>query len=98
MTDDFYYSHHVHRELPVYRITYEDGEMFYLSAYTGALLRFIDENARSYRWLFNALHTGDFNGLARSRPAWDILMLLVLAGVTVGVGSGTYLAAKRVAR
>jgi hypothetical protein len=96
--DDYYYSHHVQRELPVYRVTYEDGEMFYLSAYTGSLLRFVDGGARSYRWLFNALHTGDFNTVTRSRPVWDILLLLLLVGVTTGVATGTYLAIRRVAR
>jgi hypothetical protein len=96
--DDYYYSHHVQRELPVYRVTYADGEMFYLSAYTGSLLRFVDDGARSYRWLFSALHTGDFNTVTRSRPAWDVLLLLLLVGVTTGVATGTYLAIRRVAR
>jgi hypothetical protein len=97
-SDSYYYSHHVQRELPVYRVTYEDGEMFYLSAHTGSLLRFVDGGARSYRWLFNALHTGDFNTVARSRPAWDVLLLLLLVGVTTGVATGTYLAIRRVTR
>ena len=96
--DDYYYSHHVQRELPVYRITYEDDNIFYLSAYTGSLLRFVDENARRYRWLFNALHAGDFSRVARTRPAWDVFLLLLLAGVTVGVATGTYLAIRRIAR
>jgi hypothetical protein len=96
--DDYYYNHHMRRELPVYRVTYSNGEVFYLSAYTGSLLRYVDSNARGYRWLFNALHTGDFSKFTRSRPAWDILILLLLAGVTTGVATGVYLAIKRVAR
>jgi uncharacterized iron-regulated membrane protein len=96
--DDYYYSHHQQREFPVYRISYANGERFYISATTGELLRFLDSSARTYRWLFNALHAGDFHGIARARPIWDVFMLLLLVGVTAGVASGTWLGFKRVIR
>jgi hypothetical protein len=32
----------------------------------------------------------------RSRPVWDIFMLVLLLGVTVGVGTGTWMGFKRV--
>ena len=94
--DDYYYSHHEQREFPVYRVTYPDGGRFYISAATGTLLRFADSNARWYRWVFNAFHAGDFNAAARSRPVWDIFMLVLLLGVTIGVGTGTWMGFKRV--
>jgi hypothetical protein len=94
--DEYYYSHHVQREFPVYRLTYENGERFYLSAMTGSLQRFADSNAQTYRWVFNAFHAGDFNSTARSRPVWDVFMLILLLGVTVGVATGTWLGFRRI--
>jgi uncharacterized iron-regulated membrane protein len=94
--DAYYYNHHTEREFPVYRIAYTSGEYFYISAISGVLLKTVDSNARWYRWLFNALHSGDFNAAVRSRPAWDFLMLLLLLGVTAGVASGTWLGFKRI--
>ena len=94
--DEYYYSHHEQREFPVFRLTYENGERFYLSAMTGSLLRFADSNAQTYRWVFNAFHAGDFHVAARSRPAWDFFMLILLLGVTVGVATGTWLGLRRI--
>ncbi len=94
--DEYYYSHHDQREFPVYRLIYENGERFYISALSGTLLRFADNNAKTYRWLFNAFHAGDFHAIARFRPVWDVFMLILLLGVTVGVGSGTWLGFKRI--
>ncbi len=96
--DAYYYNHHEKREFPVYRLTYENGDRFYLSAADGQLLEAVDENRRWYRWLFNALHQGDFHPLVRLRPLWDLLMLLALGGVSIGVATGVYLGFRRVTR
>ena len=93
--DAYYYHHHQARELPVLRIVYDDAVRYYLSGTTGQLVHFVDANRRWHRWLFQGLHRGDLSAILRSRPLWDILMLLLLAGVTAGASTGIYLAWRR---
>lgn len=96
--DGYYFSHHDTKEFPVYRIRYADGERYYLSALSGELMLALDSNRRWYRWLFEALHRGDFHAVVRTRPVWDVLMLFALIGVTIGAGTGTYLGFKRLTK
>lgn len=95
--DAYYYNHHEERELPVYRIIFADGERFYLDAVTADVVHAVDTNARWYRWLHYALHRGDFPVL-RDRPIWDVWMLALLGGVTLGALTGTWMGIKRIAR
>jgi hypothetical protein len=55
----------------------------------------IDRPARQTRWLESALHRLDFDGL-RQRPLWDIVTLLLLAGVTALCITGFWMAIQRV--
>jgi len=96
--DAYYYSHHDSRTFPVFRIVYEDGERYYLDAISGELLSALDSSRRWARWLFHGLHRGDFSAWARQRPVWDLFMLFLMGGVTLGAATGTYLAWKRMAR
>lgn len=96
--DAYYYSHHSEIELPVYRVRYADGELFYLDAVTGELAYAADVVRQRYRWLFEALHRGDFSKLFRSRPVWDLFMLPLLLGVTLGALTGTWLGFRRLTR
>ncbi|WP_460241458.1 PepSY domain-containing protein [Aurantivibrio infirmus] len=95
--DAYYYSLHGVKELPVYRIILNDEEQtrLYLNAKTGELASHLDKQKRVYRWIFSALHQGDFSGLIRVRPIWDIMMWLGLIGVTFGTVTGTYLGFRR---
>ena len=56
----------------------------------------LDATARASRWIRYGLHDLDFPGLA-ARPLWDLVVLLLLAGVSVGVITGAWLALKRAA-
>jgi hypothetical protein len=96
--DAYYYSHHEVRTFPVLRIHYEDGERLYLDTVSGDLVSAVDSDRRWSRWLFLALHRGDFAAWARQRPVWDIFMLILMAGVTVGSGTGAYLGWRRTVR
>ena len=84
--------------LPVYRITLSDEEStrYYLNPMTGQLLLRVDAAERGYRWLFNGLHRWDFTATLRSRPLWDIIVLFLMLGSTVGVATGVYLAVRRI--
>jgi uncharacterized iron-regulated membrane protein len=95
--DDYYFGHH--REaarLPVYRMILRDGTRHYLDPVSGMLVAKMDRDARGYRWLHEGLHRMDFTAALRGRPQWDVLMLLLMSGVTVLCVSGAYLGFRRV--
>ncbi|MEE8093276.1 MAG: peptidase, partial [Gammaproteobacteria bacterium] len=96
--DAYYYSHHDEKSFPVYRIQYEDGERVYLDRVSGQLALASDSNRQLSRWLFLGLHRGDFSEWLRRRPIWDLLMLPLLAGVTLGALTGTWMGFKRLVR
>jgi hypothetical protein len=96
--DAYYYSHHDERSFPVYRIQYNDGERIYLDRVTGQLAFAMDNNRQLSRWLFLGLHRGDLSGWMRERPIWDLILLPLLAGVTLGALTGTWMGFKRLLR
>jgi len=96
--DAYYFSHHEERRFPVYRIQYVDGERLYLDGVSGELAFAVDSQRQWLRWIFHALHRGDFSALVRSRPLWDLMMWPLLLGVTVGALSGTWIGIRRVVR
>ncbi len=89
-----------HVVLPVYRIISHDPrhDRYYFDPLTGALLASFDSNARWYRWLHQGLHTLDFTPGLRSRPVWDVVMLLLLSGATVIAATGAYVGIRRLRR
>jgi uncharacterized iron-regulated membrane protein len=95
--DAYYYVHHQPREFPIYKVIFDGRQrrLYYLSPVDGRIQFKVDGNLRLYRWLFNALHRGDFSPLSRQRPIWDLFMLLLLAGVTVVCATGTYMGWRR---
>lgn len=96
--DAYYFSHHNVRHFPVYRIQYDDGERLYLDSVSGELNFAVDRERRWLRWIFNALHRGDFSRLVRSRPIWDLLMWPLMLGVTAGALSGSWIGIRRLIR
>ncbi|MGM4894636.1 PepSY domain-containing protein [Tardiphaga sp. 839_C3_N1_4] len=86
--DAYWYAHHNDRELPVLRAKFDDDAQtwFHISPVTGDILGRIDSSRRTYRWLFNALHSFDFQLLLMYRPARDIVVwLLSILGTIVSV-------------
>jgi len=94
--DAYYYSHKQKRELPVWRATLADAQRtrVYISPST-AELRIVDGDARAMRWLERGLHGLDFAGL-RARPLWDILIIVLLLGVTGVCITGSWMALQRI--
>src|SRR5262249_5110587 len=82
--------------LPVYRVILADGSRYYLDPRSGALLRRADAAEQWHRWLFGALHRIDFSARIRTRPLWDIVVLILMLG---GLGlstTGAVLAIRRI--
>src|SRR5882757_1951116 len=98
--DNLYFSHH--RDvvaLPVYRMILPgSGTRYYVDPVAGMLVAKLDANARAYRWLHEGLHRLDFTESSRGRPQWDVLMLVLLCGVTVVCVTGAYLGFRRLTR
>lgn len=95
--DEYYFDHHVSRSFPVWRVILADagGTRYYLDPLTARILEKFDGNRQGYRWLFWALHRGDFSRLLRTKPVWDVFIITLLSGVTVVTATGTYLGIKR---
>jgi PepSY-associated transmembrane protein len=86
--DAYWYAHHQQRALPVLRAGFDDEAQtwFHIDPGTGEILGRTDSSRRTYRWLFNALHSFDFPLLLRYRPAWDAAVwLLSLLGLMISV-------------
>jgi uncharacterized iron-regulated membrane protein len=98
--DAYWYPHHQRRALPVLRAGFDDAAQtwFHIDPRSGEILGRSDLSRRSYRWLFNALHSFDFPLLLAWRPAWDIVVwLLSLVGLTISV-SGIVIGWRRLVR
>lgn len=98
--DAYWYSHHQQRQLPVLRAGFDDvaHSWFHIDPVTGDILGRTDDSRRTYRWLFNALHSFDFALLLRHRPAWDaVVWLLSLLGLIVSL-SGVVIGWRRLQR
>lgn len=93
--DSYYYSRRTTPSLPAYRVVYQDGERAYFNSVSGELSHFVDKPRQWNRWLYNGLHSLDFNNFIRQRPLWDILVLILLGGVTAGSITGTWLGLRR---
>lgn len=98
--DAYWYSHHQQRVLPVLRAGFNDAAetWFHIDPRTGDILGRSDIGQRTYRWLFNALHSLDFHALIAHRPAWDIVVwLLSLLGLVIST-SGIVIGWRRLMR
>src|SRR5690606_16390221 len=98
--DNYYCDRHEKVTLPAWRVISGGAgkTRYYLDAQSGALLSRIDTERRWYRWLFYGLHRGDFTATIRSRPVWDIMMWLLLLGVTLTCITGFSMGVRRLAR
>lgn len=83
--DNYYYSRHNNfRPFPVYRARFDDMEStwYHIDLNNGEIVNRVTDSSRLERWLFNGLHSLDFQILVRNRPLWDVLMILLsIAGL-----------------
>ena len=98
--DDYYFSHHSEpARLPAYRVvSTSSGDRYYVDPLSGDLLAKLDAGARGYRWWHQGLHRLDFAAGVRERPQWDVIMWILMMGVTTVSLTGVYLAGRRLLR
>ncbi|HEX7920825.1 MAG TPA: PepSY domain-containing protein [Bradyrhizobium sp.] len=98
--DAYWYTLHHERELPVLRIIFDDPAhtWLHISPRTAEILDRSDDSRRSYRWLFNALHSLDFPLLLRIWPARDVVVWLLSAVGTMVSISGIVIGWRRLRR
>ena len=97
--EDAYYYGGYEREasFPVFRARLADAQntTFYLNGQTGRMVSALDNTARQSRWIRKGLHDFDFAFL-RARPLWDIVMWILLGGVTAVCITGAWMSWLRI--
>ncbi len=84
--DNYYYSRTSRvaptAPLPVLRVQFDDPMQtwYYADLRGGELVYQSHRWGRLERWLYNGLHSLDFGFWYRSRPLWDIAVILLLSG------------------
>lgn len=94
--DAYYFAHHEPVTLPAWRVLREDGTRVYLDPATGEPLAVIDPAAQQYRWLHKGLHRLDIIPGFDRGLGWSLAMVVLLAAVTAGVGTGVWLGWRRI--
>jgi uncharacterized iron-regulated membrane protein len=98
--DAYWYSHHNQRRMPVLRVKFADPAQtwVHIDPNTGQVLGRANASSRTYRWLFNALHSFDFRMLTQHRPLWDVVVwALSIGGFVISV-SGVVVGWRRLKR
>ncbi|MCH8264067.1 MAG: PepSY domain-containing protein [Proteobacteria bacterium] len=89
--DNYYYSRrHRYRPLPIYRAKFDDIEStwYHIDPLNGELVNRVTDASRWERWLFNGLHSLDFQFLLQRRPLWDIVVIsLSLLGFVFSISA-----------
>jgi hypothetical protein len=98
--DAYYYSRQHLTPLPVLRVKFADPAetWFYIDPSNSTLLSQVTRLSRIERWLYNGLHSLDFPFWYDMRPAWDIVMIVLLLGGLISSSVGLALGFSRVAR
>ena len=82
--DAYYLDRHHQHPLPALFVRLADtrGSMFYIDPKTAHIVEAYDSRSRWNRWLYHGLHSWNLPWLYRNRPAWDIMVMALLAGGT----------------
>ncbi|CAG5074997.1 hypothetical protein DYBT9623_05536 [Dyadobacter sp. CECT 9623] len=84
--DDYYYSKHHEKHLPVLRMKMSTPQQtwYYVDLKTGQVVLKHEKLSRLERWLYHGLHSLDFKWLVYKRPMWDLIVgLLMIGGMSV---------------
>jgi hypothetical protein len=94
--DGYYFGRHSAIRLPVWRTVLRDPgrTRLYIDQTTGGVLRQVGGEDRARRWWVQGPHRIDFGLGLRRRPFWDVIVLLLMAGVAIVGGRGAWRALK----
>ena len=92
--DNYYYSRHNTKKLPVIRIDTHSETSYYIDPKTTKVIYKCATKNKIQRWIYNGLHSLDFSFLAWKRPLWDIVLIILLIGGTIVCLSGTVMGIK----
>lgn len=96
--DNYYYSRHNDKVLPVIRITTNSDLAYYINPNSTEVLYKCANKNRIQRWLYNGLHSLDFSFLISNGLLWDIVVLFLMLGGTVVSVTATGLGIKFISR
>ncbi len=100
--DNYYYSRPSGNgpvaPLPSLRVKFNDPAetWYYLDLNTSELVYQSHRWGRVQRWLYNGLHSLDFGFFYASRPLWDIVVIVLLAGGLLLCALGCFMGFRRV--
>lgn len=93
--DLYYYEHKSPIDLPVIKASIDEGaRMLYVQPDSGQM-QVMNGTQRLSRWTRVGMHRLDYPGL-KSRPVWDMLVIVMLFGVTCLVATGTWMSFRRI--
>ena len=106
--DDYYYKTvasfdlgllRLQKTLPVLRVKYHDPKdtWLYLTPSPGQIFK-VERADRANRWGYYGLHGLDFAVLYRARPLWDVVAIVLLAGVLASTVTSALPAFRRLTR
>jgi RNase P protein component len=97
--DRYYLDRRRHRPLPVIlaRLNDADQTRYYIDPKTARVVGTYSSRNRVSRWLYHGLHSLDFPWLYNHRPAWDIVVIVFMAGGTA-LAATAFVLAWRVVR
>jgi hypothetical protein len=80
--DAYYLDRHGQHPLPAFLVRLDDAghSVFYVDMKTARLVEAYDQRSRWNRWLYHGLHSWNLPWLYRHRPAWDLVMIVLLLG------------------
>jgi len=79
--DAYYLDRDRQKPLPVILVQ-RDGARYYIDPRTARIVGVYSSGMWVTRWLYHGLHSIEFPWLYNHRPAWDAVILLLLAGGT----------------
>ncbi len=93
--DLYYYEHKTPIDLPVIKTSIDEGaRVLYVQPDSGRI-QVVNDARRLSRWTRIGMHRLDYPGL-KSRPVWDVLVIVLLFGVTCLVATGTWMSFRRI--
>ncbi len=80
--ESYYIDRHYRLPLPVIFLRLDDPEdsTLYVDPKTARIVQGYSSRARLNRWLYHGLHSMDLPWLYSHRPAWDIVVMTLMAG------------------